>query len=350
MRTTSYLAISLCTILSTVQSFAQLGPSTFKKLDSLLQTSLPRPFNGVILITEKGKTTYTRALGHADLENSTPIKLTDRFRIQSNSKQVTAVLILLEMERGKIDLHRPIKKYLPQIAQSWTDTVTVHQLLNMSAGISQLDRPLAFRPGTGFLYSNPAYGLLGKILENVTGKPYTDMANELFKNLGMASTYCYAMDGENPGLIKGYMASASATDLVDFHKLGFTTASWKNFLPGGGIISNAADLNSWDHKLHHGDILKPNSYRLMTNSEVIDTDYTFSEQKSNYGYGVNINSQQPPKYIGHAGRGLGFVSLKFYVPEKDLDVVILENIYHRDINIVYHFEREIRRIVIDGMK
>ena len=63
---------------------------------------------------------------------------------------------------------------------------------------------------------------------------------------------------------------------------------------------------------------------------------------------VNINEEKPYKYIGHAGRGLGYVSLKFYLPEKNLDVIILENIYNRDINIVYHFEKNIRQIVMNS--
>ncbi|MFA6278209.1 MAG: hypothetical protein WC622_15775, partial [Pedobacter sp.] len=62
----------------------------------------------------------------------------------------------------------------------------------------------------------------------------------------------------------------------------------------------------------------------------------------------NINEGEPVKYIGHAGRGIGFVSLKFYVPAKNLDVIILENIYHRDTPIVYHFEKNIRQIVMNS--
>ena len=34
---------------------------------------------------------------------------------ESNSKKITAVMILKEAENGKIDLNSPIKKYLPEI-------------------------------------------------------------------------------------------------------------------------------------------------------------------------------------------------------------------------------------------
>ncbi|RWX01615.1 serine hydrolase domain-containing protein [Flavobacterium cerinum] len=86
----------------------------------------------------------------------------------------------------------------------------------------------------------------------------------------------------------------------------------------------------------------------MATSKIIDSDFTFSENKSNYGYGVNINEKEPGRYIGHAGRGIGFVSLKIYVPSEKLNIIILKNIYNRDTNIVYHFQKSIRQIIMNS--
>ncbi|MBK7869394.1 MAG: beta-lactamase family protein [Saprospiraceae bacterium] len=245
-------------------------------------------------------------------------------------------------------LDQPIKTYLADLKQQWADTVTVHQLLNMSAGIVNLEKPLAFKPGTDFYYSNPAYGLLGRLIEKITGKKYIEVANNLFKKLKMHNTYCYEIDKPNNGLINGYWLTKDSIELVNFKSLNFTDESWSSFIPAGGIISNAIDLNIWDTKLHNGEILQTKSYMSMINSPIIDSDFTFSEKKSNYGYGVNINEDEPIKYMGHSGRGIGFVSLKFYVPAKKLDVIILENTYYRDNTIVYHFEKEIRQIIMNS--
>ena len=72
-----------------------------------------------------------------------------------------------------------------------------------------------------------------------------------------------------------------------------------------------------------------------------------------YAYCLRINDQHSIYHLGHGGRGFGFVSIKFYVPEKDVDVIIWENIYCRDQNvmagdIVYYFENEIRKIVLNS--
>lgn len=344
------LFISCSSNLSKINSKNNKGQASdyAVKIDSLILSKNPRSFNGVILITQKGKIKYSKTVGYSDFEKKTPLTLKDNFRIQSNSKQITAVLILKEVEKGKIDLQSPIKKYLPNLKQTWADTVTVQQLLNMSAGIVNLDRPLAFKPGTGFYYSNPAYGLLGRLIEKITGKKFVEVANNLFKDLGMNNTYCYEMDKPNIGLINGYWLVKDSINLVNFKSLNFTDEAWTNFIPGGGIISNVSDLTIWDTKLHNGKILQTKSYAAMINSEIIDFDATFSEKKSKYGYGVDINEQEPIKYIGHSGRGIGFVSLKFYIPAKKIDVIILENTYYRDNNIVYYFEKNIRQIIMNS--
>ena len=84
----------------------------------------------------------------------------------------------------------------------------------------------------------------------------------------------------------------------------------------------------------------------MITSDVLDT--TEIDKNLKYGYGVNINENEPITYIGHRGRGMGFVNFKFYVPNKKLDVIILENVYHdhEDPKVVYHFETKIRDIVL----
>lgn len=318
------------------------------KIDSLIKTTKPRSFNGTVLITQNGETKYSRTYGYSDFENKTPLTSKDNFRIQSNSKQVAAVIILKEVEKGRIELDNPIREYLPEFKQSWADTVTVHQLLNMSSGIIDLDKPLKFKPGTSFNYSNPAYSLLGRIIENITGEKYSIIANNLFKKLGMANTYCYEMDKNNKGIINGYINKNNTYNAVDFESLGFTKESWNDFLPAGGIVSDAEDLTIWDTKLHNGTILQSGTYQAMVNSDVLDFHDAFSNEMIKYGYGVNISDSTTVKYIGHAGRGLGFVSLKFYVPEKKLDVIVLENVYNHDADIIYHFEKEIREIVFNS--
>jgi len=320
-------------------------------IDSLIETKEPRIFNGIIQIKKGGETRYLKEHGYSDIDQKIPISVDDKFRIMSNSKQVTAVLILREAEKETIDLDLPISEYLTNLKATWADSVTVHQLLNMSSGISNLEKPLLFKPGQGYHYSNPGYGLLGRIIEKVSGKSYADNANDLFEEFGMNNTFCYEINGENKGLINGYALLETQTSAVDFQRFGFDEDGWNDFLPAGGIISDAHDLFRWDIALHNGEILKSEYYQKMVTPSNSGPHAVFDNDTIGYGYGLRINDRYPIKYIGHGGRGFGFVSLKIYIPENDVNVIVWENIYYMDdfpngADIIYHFENEIRNIVL----
>jgi D-alanyl-D-alanine carboxypeptidase len=342
-----FLPIVLSAIFLALNIYGQKKTDYSSAIDSLIQTKDPRSFNGVIWITKKGKTKYLKTYGYSDFKTPTPFTLKDNFRIQSNSKQITAVLILREVEKGKIDIHAPIRKYLPDFKQTWADTVTVHHLLNNTSGVVDIGKPLSFRPGTDFYYSNPGYGVLGKIVEEVTGKTFIEATNSLFKEVGMHDSYCYEINGPNIGLVNGHIVSKDSVKLFDFNLLNFTRETWSNFIPAGGMISNAIDLNTWDRKLHKGKILKPKSYRLMVDYSITARHDAHGNEKIGYGYGVRINDKTP-KYIGHSGKGLGYVNIKLYFPEEDVDVIVLENVYHENADLHYYHENKIREIVMNS--
>jgi CubicO group peptidase (beta-lactamase class C family) len=346
-RSFKFLPFFLLALLHSINSSGQQKADYSSKIDSLLKAKNPRIFNGIIWITKKGKTKYLKTYGYSNFETKTPFTLKDNFRIQSNSKQITAVLILKEVEKGKIDLNIPIRKYLPGFKRTWADTVTVHHLLNNTSGIVDIDKPLSFRPGTDFYYSNPGYGLLRPIIEKVTGKTFIEVANSLFKELKMRNSYCYEIDKVNVGLVNGYRISKDSINIFNFNGLNYTIETWADFIPAGGLISNAIDLNIWDRKLHNGKILTQKAYQLMVKYNITSYHDAHGSEKIGYGYGVRINDQVP-NYTGHSGKGLGFVNIKLYFPGKDVDVIVLENVYHEDTSLHYYHENKIREIVMNS--
>lgn len=311
------------------------------KIDSLIKTNYPRTFNGVILITQKGKTKYKQAFGYSNIEKKIPLTTKDNFIIMSNSKQITAVLILRAVEKGKIDLQSPVRKYLPDLPLTWADTVTVHQLLNFSAGITNTDEPLLFKPGTDFKYGNTTYVLLGKIIEKVTGRRYIDVANDLFKELNMKNTFCLEQ-GKQQNRVQGYHNTNNHFVLEDM------AIDNNDMVAAAGIISNVTDLNTWDKLLHKGKILQPSTYNLMTSYSITAQHNAFEKEKIGYGYGIRISDKTPIKYVGHTGGGDGFVSFKIYFPKTDVDVVVLENQSNENIDLFYAFEIKIKEIVMNS--
>lgn len=332
-----HLIIAL--LFSGCNSYGQQKDDYSAKIDSLIKNTNVRPFNGVILITQNGKTKYSKAYGYANFEKKIPLKLSDQFEIMSNSKQITAVLLLREVEKGNIDLQSPIKKYLPYLKQSWADSVMVHQLLNHTHGIIDTEKPLLFKAGTDFKYGNLSNILLGKIIEYSSKKSYTENAMVLFRQLKMNSTFCYSED-KIQELVSGHFNKNNTFKVVDSTQINI------NSIPANGIVSTVKDLAVWNENLHKGKILNTESYKLMTTYTILAQHNLFGKDKIGYGYGIRINDKETPKYLGHTGLGDGFAAVNLYFPGSDVSLLVLENQMNENFDINYYFGTEIRKILM----
>jgi CubicO group peptidase (beta-lactamase class C family) len=319
-------------------SFAQKKDNYSASIDSLIKSTSPI-FNGVVLITKNGKTVYSKAKGVSNFETKKPLTLDSQFEIMSNSKNIAAVFILLEVEKGKIDLQSPIKKYLPELTQSWADSVTIHQLLNHTHGIIDLQKPLAYKPGTNFTYGNLSFALLGKIVATVNKKSYSEVVNPFFKKLKMKNTFTYSED-KIQNLVSGYI---NKNDVFEIQK---NTLISSETLGSDGIISTANDLSIWNNNLHNGKILKPETYQLMLKYTVLSQHNLFGKEKEGYGYGIRIIEKDRVKYIGHTGLGDGFSSVNLYFPESDVSLIVLENEMNDSRDLFYASEFKIKNILM----
>jgi len=335
----SKISLLLLVILTSCHSSAQKKDDFKKSIDSIIQNANPK-FNGTVLISQNGKTLYSKAEGFSNFETRTPIKMDTQFEIMSNSKLIAAVLLLLEVEKGKVDLNAPIKKYLPELKQTWADSVTVHQLLNHSHGIVDLQKPLAFKPGTQFKYGNLNYSLIGKIVEFTTKKSYTEVSESLFKKLKMNHTFCYSAD-KTQNLATGYDNNKNTLTPLKF---GFIN---NNNLGADGVISTVSDLAIWNNNLHKGKILKPESYKLLTKNTILSQHNFFGKEKQPYGYGIRIVEEDNVKYLGHTGLGGdGFSSVNLYFPESDVSFIAMENQMPQDADLFYITEFKIKNFLL----
>ena len=92
-------------------------------------------FNGSALIADHGQVVIKKGYGLANMEWNIPNAPDTKFRLGSVTKQFTATLILQLVEQGKIDLHAPVTRYLPDYPARTGDKITIHNLLNHTSGI-----------------------------------------------------------------------------------------------------------------------------------------------------------------------------------------------------------------------
>lgn len=326
-------------LLASCNSSAQKKDDYSAQIDSVIENSTNPVFNGAVLISKNGKTLYSKAKGFANFETKKPLTINSQFEIMSNSKLIAAVLLLLEVEKDKVDLNAPIKKYLPELSQSWADSVTVHQLLNHSHGIIDLQKPLAFKPGTEFRYGNLSFSLVEKIVEHSTQKNYTEIANALFKKLKMNNTFCYSKD-KIQNLATGYYNVKNVPEPVTSSQI--TPQS----LGADGIVSTVNDLLIWNNNLHKGKILKPETYKLMLKYTISAQHDFFGKAAEGYGYGIKIIENEAVNYIGHTGLGDGFSSVNLYFPQSGVTLVVLENQMNENRDLFYASEFKIKNILL----
>ncbi|MGU3376455.1 serine hydrolase domain-containing protein [Chryseobacterium sp. M5A1_1a] len=312
-----FLAFAISTILS-INAKAQKNNQYSHKIDSIITATTPLQFNGVVLVSQNGKTKYLKANGYKDFEKKVALKTDDQFEIMSNSKQITAVLILQAAEQGKLDLQTPIKKYLPSITQPWADSVTIHHLLNHTHGIVGLDKPVAFKAGSQFKYGNLSYRLLGEILQNTTGKSFTEQANSLFKKLKMEKTFIYNINSKQ-SLVPGYISENNQFKKVENSFLNDDVA------PAAGVISTVQDLAKWDEALFKGKLLSPKFQKLILTPSTTSQHNVFGKESMGFGYNIRFIKEAGLDYYAVTGLGDGFTSLNVYFPSTDTSLIVLEN-------------------------
>ena len=335
--------IAITILFNSCNSFAQTKNDYQTKIDSLIQVNNPRSFNGVVFIQQNGKVKYAKAYGYSDFNKKTVLKISDKFSTMSIAKQITATLILQEVEKGTINLQTPIRKYLPDLKYSWADTVTVHQLLNNTSGLSSenIDKPLKFAPGTAFNYSNLGYYVAGQVLEKQSHKSFQQLVTDLFKKCKMTNSY-YPNVINNKFLTKGHTIKKDGT--IQFNEqLNFDIHNYF----GSHLIVSAPDLAKWNECLHTGKLLKPGTYKMMTTYSITNTHQVFSDKPIGYGYGLRINDKDGLMEIGHTGfhPSEGFTAVNFYYPKTKTSVIVIENQANENFDIAYYFEQQIRRII-----
>ncbi|WP_293897628.1 serine hydrolase [Phenylobacterium sp.] len=166
-------------------------------------------------VVHDGRLVHLTTVGFADVERETPVTAETGFRIASMTKNVTALAVLMLRDAGAVRLEAPAGDYVPELAALPLPTrdsraVSVRDLLSHVAGLVTDDpwgdrllglAPADFTallatgglfaqaPETAFEYSNLGYALLGRVIGNVTGRPYQDWIGEMLLGpLGMAST------------------------------------------------------------------------------------------------------------------------------------------------------------------
>jgi len=289
-----------------------------------------------LAVAKDGRLLYARGFGWSDRESKIRVQPHSLFRIASISKPITAVAILRLVDQSKLKLddkafaklpHKPLQrkgaKLDPRLNQ-----ITIRHLLQHRGGWDRAQSmdamfqpvriaralgkappasaddiisfmrgwPLDFNPGSRYAYSNLGYNVLGRVIEQATGRSYCEYVRaEILKPLGITAMR-----------IGRTLPAGRARDEVRYHarggRAGFSVMA-RNFgtrVPRpygawhleamdshGAWIASAIDLvrfGSALEKFEKSKILSPKSIATMTEG-VADFDRKGKPKPTFYGLG-----------------------------------------------------------------
>ena len=108
------------------------------KIDALMQHTIDTAATpgGVILVAKDGKVIYEKAYGHHTYKNRRPFKTTDIFDMASVTKICAATISIMKLvDEGKLDIHKPIGDYLPQLKNTNKENIIVKDMMSHISGL-----------------------------------------------------------------------------------------------------------------------------------------------------------------------------------------------------------------------
>jgi D-alanyl-D-alanine carboxypeptidase len=319
----------------------------------------------VLLRTPQGR--FTVNYGTTQLSTATPPSPDTSFRIASNTKTMTAAVIMQLAQEVKLALSDPVSKYVADVPNG--KHITVADLLDMRSGLynytdapeisASMDndptkiwkprellqiafsRPPNFAPGTAYEYCNTNYMLLGLIIEKVDRRPLsTALRARLFAPLGLKSTDLPPTNAIPKPYSHGYLYGSASVAMVGTPPYGaavkaaaragtllpkdFTNINPSFAAGAGGAISTSNDLAVWIQALVAGRLLNDAYQRRWLNSlRPVDPAKPDGQQ---YGYGITAMHWGRNTMYFHGGEMPGYNSFIGSDPANGVTLVVWTNL------------------------
>lgn len=315
-------------------------------------------FMGAVLVARGDEILFRQAYGTADVATGAPLRIGDRFRLASVSKQFTAAAILRLQDDGKLSIDDPVCRWIDPCPAAWVP-LRIHHLISHTSGIPDLmARPgwgvrrttpatlgeltedskafrLSFEPGTKVQYNNAAFNLAADIVEKASGQSFPDyLRTAFFEPLGMKDTGFD--DDSDLGIVAGHANFPAGLTAQRNANVSIVAGA-------GALYSTLDDLLVWGRALNGGHVLSPYSYAqmIMDHSPADQPNERGGRPHRAWGYGVMSNrlgSRVTPAFqdweIYHTGSWSGFRNIAAWQPDNRIAVIVLSNNYHQQKEVL----------------
>ena len=352
---------------ATGSALKTIDPAAFQAVVDAAAKEMKVPGALVVLRTPQGN--FTAAVGTTELGKQTPPEATTHFRIASNTKTMTAAVIVLLAQDGKLKFSDPVSKHVPDVPNG--ENITIAELLKMRSGFFNytaapelsatldadpakaftpqevlaiaFERPPNFAPDSSYEYNNTNYALLGLIAEKAGGRPLAQQFQDrLFGPLGLTQTSLPAItDTAIPAPYShGYMYGGTYYALADdpypadiesgardgsLQPVDYTNQNSSYANAAGGVISTTDNVAAWISALVSGKVFNADyQQQWLTSLQAEDPDQPDGQK---YGYGISYQRFGPNAAMYyHGGELPGFNSFMGRDPDNDVTLVVWTNL------------------------
>ncbi|GAB5528105.1 MAG: serine hydrolase domain-containing protein [Roseivirga sp.] len=247
----------LTTLLSLTLSQAIFAQAIIDPFDdnALSDYLTAQRFSGAVLLRSGQGLETQMASGTGDLAGTRPLNSSSRFRIASITKLFTAVLVMQLVDEGKMTLDSTIDELLAGLSIANAGKITVRNLLQHTSGLRNeaktsymaynspdklierfATKKALFKPGKDLNYNNIDYIILGKIIEQLTGKSFSENLQErIIDKLNLKDTGIDTTFEKDQGVVASFMVK-------DGQKKPETKAHIENIWAAGDMYSTVTDL------------------------------------------------------------------------------------------------------------
>jgi len=188
----------------------------------------------------------------------------------------------------------------------------------------------AYEPGTGFIYSNIGYAILGAALGRASGLGYVEYVRQrIFKPLGMVNTAFEPDDQIRANISRGYVKQK---DKVDWETPEREHQGRGYKVPNGAIYTTVTDLArfvAFEMGQGPASVLKKESLddnfkRIITANAGLD---------DGYGLGFQVTRYKNIIAFGHGGAVAGYLAAAYFDRKSQTGVIVLRNAIGGNLDI-----------------
>lgn len=291
-----------------------------------------------IAVSVQGKTVWAEGFGYADVENKLAVWPFTKMRIGSVSKLLTSAALGKLIEKGKIDIDAPVRKYVPYFPKK-EYTITTREVAGHLAGIRHYKKKeflsskhynsvkaglkifmydsLLSRPGEKYHYSSYGWNLISAVIEGASGNKFLDyMQENVFDPIGMTQT----VPGYNKAIIAHRTRFYSLNKARQVINAPYVDNSYK--WASGGFLSTVNDLLKFGNAMLGEEFLSRKVVNLLWEPQT-------TTGGKNTHHGMDWVSGKDPQgfyWVGHSGGSVGGTTKFAVYPEQKIVVAVISNL------------------------